>query len=370
MCPCSFARGSAQYFGEGQRTITTQRCYNPPVQSARLFLVGLMVVIPGVCAAETVFMTPTLDLSAEQGRRRLDDTERSSILLRGTGDRLRITYASSVRIDTDFVPIRRGNGYDPAEMAHFSLPPSDNGQAVVDLTVTPGWWPFSQQYKVFFFSPAGQSQITGIGFVPWTWTGLLRAVITHISIRETYQVSTFHALRGGSVLSIPLTSIVGTITLVAAAIVFWIKRKHPLYPVLTTLIIGSFVYTAWSGIDLTRFSVSNLREWTTERTYSKEGAVQVMTRSIEAEAKKSSAPLFVSVCTDLSDFYAKTLRYFLYPIPVSVKSEDIARATHVIVAEKVVWTYADGILNCGPVSGKARKIAEFHDGSVLFASVK
>ncbi|MBI5794632.1 hypothetical protein HZA87_06175 [Candidatus Uhrbacteria bacterium] len=336
---------------------------------ARLFLVGLMMV-PALCSAEAIFIAPTLELSPEHGRQRLEDTERSSILLRGTGDRLSISYTSPVRIDIDFVPIRRGNGYDPAEMAHFSLPPSDSGQAIVDLTVTPGWWPLTQQYKVFFFNPPGRAQITAIDFIPWTWRGLLSGIVTHIAIRETYQVSTFHTLRGSSVLSLPLSGVLGVVTLLAAAGVFWLRRKNPLLPVFTALIIGSLVYTAWFGIDLARFSVSHLRAWTVGRTYSKEGAAQAMTDAIQSEAKKSSAPLLVFVCTDLSDFYAKTLRYFLYPIPVSVRNEDIARATHIVVAEKVIWTYADDILNCGPVGGKARKIAELNDGSVLFASTR
>ncbi len=343
--------------------------YTPPVRFARLFLVGLMMV-PALCSAEAMLIAPTLELTPQEGRQRLEGTERSSILLRGTGDRLSIFYTSPVRTAIAFLPIRRGNGYDPAEMAHFSLPPTDNGQAIVDLTVTPGWWPFAQEYKVFFFNAPGRAQITAIDFVPWTWTGLLSGVVTHIAIRETYQVSTFHTLRGSSVLSLPLTGLLDVATVIAAACIFWLRRKNPLLPVLTSLIVGCLVYTAWFAIDLARFSVGHLHAWTVERTYSKEGAAQAMAGTIESEAKKSSAPLLVFVCTDLTDFYAKTLRYFLYPVPVSVKNEDIARATHIVVAEKVIWTYADDILNCGPVGGKARKIAELNDGSVLFASTK
>ena len=348
-----------------------RRCYTPPVRRARLFLIGLMVMAPGICAAETIFITPTLDLSPSVAQLRTEDTEHSSAIIQGTGDRLSITYTSPVRIDVDFVPIRRGNGYDPAEMAHFSLPPSKDGEAIVDLKVTGGWWPFAQQYKFSFFHAAGKPDITGIDFVPWTWAGLFRGIGMHIAMRETWQVSTFHTLRGSSVLSIPLSAIVGIVTVGAVAIFFWLGRnKKPLPNLLTVLIIGSLAYTAWSGIDLLRFSAGHLREWTAEGTYSKEGSAGTMAKAIWEETEKSREPLFVFVCSDVSDFYAKALRYALYPIPVSVKNEDIARATHVVVSQKVSWQYKDGILTCGPISGKARKLAEFNDSSVLFSSSK
>jgi hypothetical protein len=67
------------------------------------------------------------------------------------------------------------------------------------------------------------------------------------------------------------------------------------------------------------------------------------------------------------NFYPKMLRYFLYPIPVSTELKDIPRATHVVVASKLQWSYDGKTLVCGAIAKPAKEIATFPDGSVLFA---
>ncbi len=335
-----------------------------------MLAIAAFIALVQPCSAAFLTITPTLDVTAEEARERTESAKQSDSLIEGQGDRLVITYSSPVRINVDLAPQRRGSGYDPAEMLHFTLPPGSQSQATVDLTPTPGWSPFHQTYYITFFSPAGgeKAQIHNFDFLSWRWGSLLRAAVGHLAIRDQYQVSTYHALRGYNILSFPLSVIIGLATVLAMLLLFLLRDRRALTAMIMTLSLGTLAYVAWFGIDLARFTATNLQEWYGEHTYSKAGSSEDLAQAIRGEAAKSSVPLFVYVCHDTTDFYTKMLRYFLYPIPVSMKPEDIARATHIVVAYKLQWRYDRGELTCGNATGPAKKIAAFVDGSVLYSS--
>jgi hypothetical protein len=252
-------------------------------------------------------------------------------------------------------------------MLHFTLPPGELQDVTVDLTPTPGWSPFPQQYHLFFASPIGgqDAEIKAMTFLPWSFRSLLRAALRHLAIREVFQVSTFHALSGESVLGFSLAFLLG-IAVVIAAVIFSVFRKQGSCALLA-LTIGCLAYAAWFGVDLARFTTQNLTEWYGQGTYAKAGAVTGVAKTIRVEAAKSATPLFIEVCHDAMNFYPKMLRYFLYPIPVSTELKDIPRATHVVVASKLQWSYDGKTLVCGAIAKPAKEIATFPDGSVLFA---
>lgn len=339
---------------------------------ATVFTGAAFVAFVPTCLALPLSITPTFDLTAEEAQARATAAEHTDLVFEGRGDRLAIRYTSTVRIDVDLAPRRRGSGFDPAEMLHATLPPGTH-EAVIDLTPTPGWSPFHQEYLVSFFSPAGgeEAEIEDVTFLPWTWGSVLRALSAHLRIREVFQVSTFHALRGYNILGFSVAFLVGALTSIAAVLVF-LRRgsQKALLPILMTASIGCLAYSAWFGVDLARFTAENLREWYGEGTYGKAGAALQVAEAVRREERKSMTPLFIEVCHDSTDFYTKMLRYALYPIPVSMKPEDIPRATHVVVAQKLQWSFRDGILTCGNITGPATKLRSFPDGSILFVSVR
>lgn len=330
----------------------------------------LLALVPSSSAAATLRITPTLDLGSEEALARAQATEKTDFVFGGKGDRLRIVYTSPVRIDVDLAPRRRGAGFDPTEVLHFTLPPGAHTEAVIDLTQTPGWSPLEKEYHAYFASPPGgkDAEIETIDFLPWTLGTLLMTAARNLATRDTFQVSTFHALRGYNMLGFSLSIIIGatTILIALATLLRRTSRTRALAPVLVT---GMLLYTAWFGVDLARFTTRNLREWYAEGLYNKAGAAEAVADAIQKEASASPTPLFVHVCHDTTDFYAKVLRYLLYPTPVSVRAEDVARATHVVVAGKLSWSFHDGTLTCGSVTGPARELATFRDGTVLYASI-
>ncbi len=361
------------------------RCYTGEVQpSHKIILAGAtFIALVPPCFAATLTITPSLDATAEEASARADDAIRTDMVIEGKGDRLKIVYSSPVRIDVDLAPRRRGTGYDPAELLYFTLPAGEQNEAIIDLTPTPGWSPFHQEYHVYFSSPEGgdDAEVKEMTFLPASFASLMRAFVTHLSIRDTFQVSTFHALRGYSILGASLSFIIGMIIFIAALVyslvrllVFRNQKPATSQPAtfvripLLILTLGTFAYSAFFGIDLARFTVTNLTEWYGRGTYAKAGAASQVAEVIQKEAAVSAVPLFIFVCHDTTDFYTKMLRYFLYPIPVSMKQEDIPRATHVVVAYKLQWAYENGLITCGNITGAAKKIADFPDGSALFSA--
>lgn len=331
-----------------------------------LFVVTVLAAVQP-CFAETLSVTAVLNPTYEQMAARTSAQVRSNITVDGRGDRIRVAYSSPAPIQIDLAPMRRGTGYDPAEILHATLPAGTH-EAVLDLTATPGWSPFSQTYFLFFYGVDKENpgEVTDVSFAPWTLTSLVRTAARNLLMREEYQVATFHALRGTHLLGFSLSLVLGLLTLIAT-LAFARRSPHAMLAVLAT---GMLVSTAWFGIDLARFTVTHVAEWYAKGTYAKAGALKTAADLLKSESSRYAVPLAVHVCSDETDYYAKVLRYFAYPVAVSVKEESIAQATHVLVAGKWQWAYDKGTLTCGGIQGKAREIATFADGSVLFASIE
>lgn len=323
------------------------------------------------CAADILHIAASPDLIPEEAQFRVDAQQINPVTIEGSGDRLEITYISPDPIALDIAPQRRGSSVDPAEILHVTLPAGEH-TAIVDITATPGWSPLRQAYVFWSFTTekGAKAEISGIRFLPASYGSILNAALHHLSIRETYQVSLHHTLRGTMTLGWPFALPVGILTLVAAGVISRLRRRAFVLPALITLSIGALLFGAWSGIDLTRFTVSNLRDWYGKGIYSQAGSAALVSERFRKEARRSSDSPLLYVCHDKSDFYPKMLRYFLYPLPVSSKPEDVMHATHVIVARTLSWKYKEGLLTCGGLSGNAKKIAEFPDASVLFAAAR
>lgn len=339
-----------------------------PVHTIILAGATFIALVPP-CRAVQLTIIPTLDLSQEEALARQASTEKADTLIEGKGKSLRILYSSAVRIDADLAILRGGASFDPTEILHFTLPAGKDMEATVDLTVTPGWSPFTRQWRLFLASPPSTTSIDihTMEFVPSDPASVLRTIAGNVINREVFQVSTFHALRGYRILGFSLATILGIFTFAAAAVFLGLRSPRL---AMTTFTVGSLLYVGWFGIDLARFTAENLTTWLRDGVYNKAGAAAAVADALRSEAKNSPVPLFVYVCHDTTDFYAKVLRYMLYPTPVSVKAEDIPRTTHVLVAGKIAWNYRDGLLTCGNVTGAAHELAQFRDGAVLYASAR
>lgn len=331
----------------------------------RIFLgMGLNLLAISTCVAQSLSMVPSLDLSPEELRARSMAAQTSNMGIGGQGNRLELVYSASLPLQLDIAPRRRGTGFDPVEVLHLTLPPGTKKEAIIDLTPSPGWWPFEEEYILSFFSPAEEkgAEILSMQFLPSSASSVLRAAWRHLLLREEYQVASYHTLRGTNVLGLALFMILGCLTLLLTMIFLLLRRPAA---AMGALCACTLLGSTWFSIDLLRFTVQNLSQYERSGIYSHAGAAKALSDAIRTATKGHAASAFVFVCQEDTDFYAKLLRYFAYPIRVSIKPEDIPRATHVVV-RTLGWNYVNGILTCGNLSGKATKLATMPDGAVLF----
>jgi hypothetical protein len=128
------------------------------------------------------------------------------------------------------------------------------------------------------------------------------------------------------------------------------------------------LYQAWFSVDLLRFTSSHLTDWTQSGTYGALGAVQSIALEIRNESMQAGKASSVFVCTADSDFFTKALRYFLYPATVSLFSEDAPKSNFIVVKNQLEWREDAGLLACRGVEVSARRLQDFPDGSILFAT--
>ncbi|NOS67451.1 MAG: hypothetical protein HOO67_03760 [Candidatus Peribacteraceae bacterium] len=336
----------------------------------RAFVVPFVILLcamPVIAVAAEVQITPALHMTQGQKDRRAESTggaARQSV--QGWGGRLRIVYRSGTDIDLDLAPLHRGGSVDPVEMVYATLPKGE-WDAIIDLTASPGWSILPQEYALQFVVPPASDgvEVQSMEFLPPENTSVIRAAWKGLLQREQYLVSTPHLIRGTTLAGMPLVLLIGIVTIIAALVMIGRRKKSAAAGI---LVGGFFLLHLWFAVDLARFTVMHLREWSARGTLGDFGAAQDVGTALREIAVSAPKPPFVYVCTNAGNYYPKAVRYFGYPVPVSATKEDIPRATHVLVAQALRWSEQDGILTCGDLSGKATKLRAFADGSVLYSA--
>lgn len=329
--------------------------------------VTLVGLIPSLCFAATVVnLTPTLELDHTSAMRRLSAAKSQSMQVDGNGSTLFLSYSTSVPIDIDVAPIVTGTSFNPSDLAHTTLPAGQDMEAHIDLTQAPSWSPGGSKYYVGFFMSQEDSdaELREIKVLPSSVLGTAGIAFRHLLHGEEFQASTPHGMRGYLVLGVALSTILGIITLIAACIWMWRGRLA----VITICVLGMLIYGVRWNIDLLRFSATNLFTWVVDGRYGHLGSGYEIAQELRKEEERGRPPVGVFVCTGTTDFLTKFLRYEIYPIPISIVTEDVQKSSHVLVTNIGDWKYENGMLHCGRIDGKATKVREFADGSVLFTT--
>lgn len=325
-------------------------------------IVALVLFACPLAAGASDLLVPTLALDGEQFSILSDYRESADGMVNGAGSRLRITYHSSTPLNAFIAPMIDDTAYNPAQMYRFVLPATSLGTENIDLTALSSWSPAHTNYYLSFLS--GKEE-TDAEFSEMTIHGgsfftTVSAAFFQLWQSEPYWVSNAHLLRGYFILGIPFSVVFGLLTIIVAT-AFFVRKKRQL--AITILLMGVLLYNLRFGIDLLRYSVTHVREWETSHTYGEPQDLYEVADALNAMPNV----LHVSVCFDSTDYYAKLLRYLLYPTNVHI-NQSIEKATHVVVTRKIDWDYTNGILRCGTsFTHAATKLKEFPSGSIIFS---
>lgn len=346
-------------------------CYTPcmrKISAAGLAITSLLLAATPVFAAETS-VTPIQSLSSDQYTILSQYQESADGTVEGAGARLRIRYSSSAPLNGYIAILDASGSYNPANMDSFPLFADRDGTAILDLRVLPGWTPFTHQYYLSFLSSASQTdtQFSNMTVVPGTFLDTIAAGFLHFSVRESYWVSSAHFLHGYNIYGYSFAGMLGCLMIVSALVVVLWKRSLGIPVVITILIVGFLVYDARMAIDLTRLSVAHLHEWITQGTYSQAGDLYTVADRLKKEVEMSKKPAAISVCFSSTDYYAKLLRYEMYPIPVALTGTLLPQTTHVVVSHDLHAIASGGVLHCGGINHAANLVASYPDGTKLYS---
>ncbi len=322
-----------------------------------------------VLHAKDLVLVPVPALSSDQYTILSNYASSADGTIEGAGGKIRISYAAGMPLHGYVAIMSDDWNYNPADMYSFQLPAAEDGIAIVDLTALTTWTPSKHRYYLSFLTTAENSdaQFKEMALLQPTAVETIGAAFRHFLTLEPYWVSSAHLLRGYRVLNTPFVNIEAFILLVTVFLIFVLKRFRNISSLFSVLLVLSFFYTARFTTDFTILSIRHLHEWFTVHTYAQAGDLYSVADLLKTESKKSSQPLAVSVCFSSTDYYAKLLRYLVYPMPVTMTGTLLPATTHVVVSHDLQWSESGSILHCGGIHQKAAKIKSFSDGTLLYS---
>lgn len=334
-------------------------------RNLRLLLLSVVLASPlSVSAADPI--VPMHALSSDQYNILASYKQYSEGTVPGAGSAIAITYSSSVPLN-GYVAILDANGsYNPADLYHFTMDAAQNETVTLDVTALTTWTPSYHTYYLNFLSNADitDTQFHNMAVVPASFIHILKASVRHPFLMEPYWVSSSHLLRGYRSLSTPLPLLLAIAGIVAAVVIVFVRKKNLVAPMFILLAVVTSLYMIRVSADLAIHTVKHIAEWTAAHAY---GEAHDMYSVADALKEKRNDLTNVAVCFDSTDYYAKLLRYFLYPTPVSLTKTADEHTTHVVVTHALNWTFEGRALTCGDITVQATQLESFPDGTVLFS---
>lgn len=331
----------------------------------------LALVLAGAaqsCFAADAAIRPALALSSDQYHILASYKEYSQGFIQGNGSTLKIAYHAGLPL-TAYIAIVNADGtYNPADLYEFALPAANQQSVTVDLTALTTWSPGTHSYFLSFLSntehtDASFSEMT---FMPGGAGDVIRAAAFDFVQIEPYWVSSAHLLRGYRILNVPFAVVLGGIVLFLCLVFIAWKHGRAAPLVLMTMLTGVLLYDIRFTADLTVWSADHLRQWTMHHEYGEAQDIYSAADTVKDAASKTPSAA-VSVCFDSTDYYAKLLRYLVYPVPVTMTGTLKTTTTQVLVTHKINWTYQNGALHCGAIDAPAVLMKDFPDGSHLYS---
>jgi hypothetical protein len=259
--------------------------------------------------------------------------------------------------------------YNPYHTIKVRLEPQSHGRVSLDLTRSPAWSPFRDQYLLHVFGVQGQViEIFDLAIRPPTFLQSIGAAFRHINLDEPTLLSSINFLWGYRVLDIPLTVVFGVILiLVTIGFRFQISgfrlmnaivrsdsplkkstRSFQISSILLFFLLTLFLYDARFSFNLVRTTVADLRQWYGDYQYRQLGPVHAVADYLATERARFGGSMKVAVCYDGTDFLEKQLRYMLYPTPVDGVEDLWGEATHAVFMDTERGNIEEGgTVSCG-----------------------
>ncbi len=316
------------------------------MRHAKLIVVLMTLVVPMIAyaQADTLYVTPYLIESSDPITRALTTNKgHASTTIEGNGEAVQIGYSSNQPLEIYLVPLKPDTSFVPTDFVGLRLPAATRQEAVIDLTVSPGWSPKPLSYLIYILSPDLQADagFYSVEFVPASTISIARAAWRHLFTPELYTPSSYHALRGYRMFAVQVTVVLGiAVVILGLGLLFFKKRFNGPRTALIVLVAALLVYSARMSVDLVRFSIEHVREYYTAGTYDEAGSIHVIAQVVTDKYTQASNPQFsVYICRDGTNFKEKLLRYFAYPATVSAEAPATQTASLVLVMNKIEWSF-------------------------------
>lgn len=319
--------------------------------------------------AETFSIIPEPALSTDQFVTLTSYKESSDGTVTGAGRFLTIQYTSSFLLHGYVAILHEDLTYNPADMYNFTLPATKDGLARIDLGQLTTWTPSAHQYYLSFLSDAEKTdtQFGQMSIEPASFSDTVSAGIGHFFTAEPYWVSSMHMLRGYRIYTVSLSLILGTFLLFLLVGATIVKRGFRPELLLGIIVCTLLFYSARVTTDLGLMSAKHLSTWTQNHTFAQSGDLHTIAKAVQKQAALDSRPPHVSVCFSSTDYYAKLLRYLVYPIPVHMAGDILPETTQVLMTRHLQAKEENGIVHCDNINQALTKIQSFPDGSILYS---
>ncbi len=331
---------------------------------------ALFFAYPAIAAAQITIIPQLIDSSEPVMAALANNAGHASTTLTGRGRTLRLVYDSPETLEVYMVSVDKNGAFVPTDFMRFMLPAGKQAQALIDLSVSPGWSFGERKYLLHLLSPSADANASfyQADFLAPGVLSMLTVPAKHFLKPEPYTPGTFHALFGYRVLGLPVTVMAGFLAVIIVLLMFVTAGAKSAVATLSILIIAQLLYGLRFSADLLRFTREHLTSYYTEGIYDEAGsmhAVAALLREKTAARPETS----VYFCRDGTNFKEKLLRYFVYPLPVSAESDAAKRSMRVVVSGKYKegYTYEKNMLRCGEIDSFATLLGKFPDGTEIFS---
>lgn len=311
-------------------------------------------------AAIEIAPVPALSIDPSSVLRSYEEASEGSI--DGAGSHLRIIYRSSVPLTGFIAPFLENRSYRPQDLLMFTLPASPlQTSAEIDLTRSSSWSPGSRSYYLSFLSSQTGTDTEFIEMQLIAKRALLSVAFSHMMESPNFPISSYHFLPSYRILGYSVSIILG-ITLFFIITAAWIAKRANCI-LLSSLVLCSFlgIYQTRSAIDRLTLGARHVSEWWRDGTYGEARSTYFIGEDILSQNEDH---MRIGVCFDSSDYFAKLLRYNLYPIPVTIGLRD--DNTHALTIRMTSNAFREGMLHCGDKTLPATLLKEYPDGTAFY----
>lgn len=270
---------------------------------------------------------------------------------------VRILYSSEVP-----VPVRVTFPEARAADHHLVaiLPADADGDASIDLTVSPAWYPmvpitidvyWAGDSTVMIRDVKTENRLSPIG----RWMAYLRQPF----MPEYFSSFSLGTIYGYSIAGVPFTLVAGVLAMLVIVGIRAYRKTLPLVAIAATVWgVALLLYGVRFAADIAGATVADQRQWWGEGQYNDMRYLYAEADALHGESARFGGSMKVSMCTGLTT----PMKYFLHPIEVG-DIETWDTATHGVLHS--VWDDRQTSFSCGGMDRDGEVVRRFPDGEAV-----